>query len=69
MAEPEEQLIRIKLEDGTDIVFRRTENNAVHVCRKDHCVILPRASGKVTLDLFALLEPLGEIEEDTSGTT
>ena len=65
MSEPAERLIRLKLEDGTSIEFRRTENNEVHVCHGDHCVILPRASGQLTLDLFALLEQFGKIEEES----
>ena len=69
MAEPAEHLIRLKLEDGTSIEFRRTENNEVHVCRDNHCVIFPRASGQLTLDLFTLLEPFGEIEEELDGNT
>ena len=69
MTEPAEHLIRLKLEDGTYIDFRRTENNEVHICHNDHCVILPKASGQVTLGLFALLERFGEIEEETDETT
>ena len=69
MTESAEHLITLKLEDGTSIVFRRTENNEVHICHDDHCVILPKASGQVTLDLFALLEPFGKIEEKIDGTT
>ena len=69
MAEPAEHLVRLKLKDGSTIDFRRTENNEVHVCHDDHCVILPKASGQVTLDLFALLEPFGEIEEENNGAT
>ena len=65
-----ERLIRLKLEDGTTIDFHRTENNEVHVCHGDHCVIFPHASGKLTLDLFALLEPFGKIaEEELDETT
>ena len=64
-----EHLIRLKLEDGTFIDFHRTENNEVHVCHGDHCVIFPRASGQLTLDLFALLEPFGKIEEKQNETT
>ena len=60
-----EHLIRLKLKDGTSIDFRRTENNEVHICHDNHCVILPKASGQVTLDLFALLAPFGEIEEES----
>lgn len=64
MAEPTERLIRLKLKDGTFIDFRRTADNEVRVCHNDHCVILPKASGQLTLDLFALLEPFGEIVEE-----
>ncbi len=67
MAEPE-QLIRIKLKDGTTIDFSRTENKEVHICHDDHCVILPHCTGQVTLDLFTLLEPFGEIEEEKNGS-
>lgn len=69
MAEPAEHLIRLRLADGTSIDFRRTENNEVHVCRADHCVILPHGTGQQTLDLFALLEPFGIIEEKLDGKT
>ena len=64
LAEVAEHLIRLKLKDGSLIDFHRTANNEVHICHKDHCVILPGASGRVTMDLFALLEPFGEIEEE-----
>lgn len=63
-----EHLIRLKLKDGTSIDFHRTENNEVRVCHKDHCVILPHGTGQQTLDLFALLEPFGEIEEESDET-
>ena len=68
MTEPTEHLIRLKLEDGTYIYFRRTENKEVHICHGDHCVILPKASGQVTLDLFTLLESFGKIEEELDET-
>lgn len=67
--EAAEHLIKIRLQDGTSIDFRRTENNEVHICHEGHCVVLPKASGKVTMDLFALLEPFGEIEEETDAPT
>ena len=67
MAEPE-HLIRLKLEDGTFIDFRRTENKEVHVCHGEHCVILPHGTGQQTLDLLALLEPFGKIEEELDET-
>jgi len=64
-----EHLIRLRLKDGSAIDFRRTENQEVHVCHGDHKVVLPRASGQQTLDLFALLETFGEIEEEEDATT
>lgn len=69
MPEPAEHLIRLKLKDGTYIDFHRTENNEVHICHGDHCVILPGASAQVTVDLLALLESFGEIEEEIDGKT
>ncbi len=68
MAEPE-HLIRLRLKDGTAIDFRRTKNNEVHICHGDHKVILPKCTGRQTLDLFALLDPFGEIEEEINETT
>ena len=58
-----EHLISLTLEDGTRINFSRADNGEVQICHNDHCVILPKASGQVTLDFLALLEPFGEIEE------
>ena len=69
MEETAEHLIRLKLKDGTNIDFRRTENKEVHICHEGHCVILPHCTGQQTVDLFALLEPFGEIEEESDGTT
>ena len=68
MTEPAEHLIRLRLKDGSAIDFLRTEDNAVHVCNGDHRVVLPKATGQQTLDLFALLEPFGEIEEEDETT-
>jgi len=64
ITKPTEHLIKFKLKDGTFIDFYRTANNEVHICNNNHCVILPRASGQVTLDLITLLEPFGEVEEE-----
>jgi len=58
-----EHLISIMLKDGTKIDFSRTEDKEVRACRDGHCVVLPKASGQVTLDFLALLEPLGKLEE------
>lgn len=64
-----ECLVRIALKDGSHIAFHRDNDKAVHICHEDHCVILPHATGHLTTELFALLEPLGEaiLEEDTNG--
>lgn len=64
-AEPE-HLIRLKLEDGSSIDFSRTENHEVLISREGHSVNLGKATGKQTLDLIALLEPLGKIENETT---
>ena len=68
MAEPAEHLISLKLEDGTSIDFSRTVKHEVLISRGDHVVNLGKASGKRTLDLLALLEPFGEIEEQNERT-
>ena len=60
-------LVRLKMSNGTYIDFHRDENNVVQVCNGDHCVILPKATGQQTLDLFALLESFGEIIETEEG--
>jgi len=65
-----EHLVRLTLKDGTHIDFHRDDDKTVRVCREDHCVILPKASGMLTTELFALLEPLGDVlleEEDQDG--
>ena len=62
-----EHLISLKLEDGSKIDFSRTEDNEVHVCREGHCVILPKASAQVTIDLISLLSPLGKLEGGDEG--
>ncbi|MFH1031108.1 MAG: hypothetical protein V1767_00855 [Chloroflexota bacterium] len=54
-----EQLVRITLADGSCIDFKRG-NDGVLICREDSCVLLPNAPGHTTLELFALLEPLGD---------
>lgn len=66
-----EQLVRIKLKNGKYIVFKR-QNNDVNICHDDYCVTLPKASGRITTELFSLLEPLGEMipepEDETEET-
>ena len=66
-----EHLVRLGLKTGGKVDFYRDDDHTVRVCSEDHCVILPNASGELTVSLFALLEPLGEIvakegEEDES---
>lgn len=57
------KLAKIVLRDGSNIVFHR-EENTVLICHEDYCVPLPKASGRLTMELFALFEPLGEMEDD-----
>ena len=57
-----EHLVRIKLKDDSTIDIHR-EDGDVRVCHKEHCVAFPGASGHQTLELFALLEALGEQTE------
>lgn len=64
-----EHLIKLKLEDGTSIDFSRTEKHEVLITREGHSVNLGKATGKTTLDLVALLEPFGKIEEENNETT
>jgi len=66
---PAEHLIRLKLEDGTFIDFRRTEKHEVLISREGHSVNLGKATGKQTLDLVALLEPFGHLEEVNNEAT
>jgi len=54
-----EKLVRIKLADGSHIDFHRGDTG-VNICRQNFCVLLPNAPGHTTMELFALLEPLGE---------
>ena len=68
MAEAEsEHVLKLVLKDGRVIKVYRAEDLSVHICSEDHCAVIPKASGQVTLDLFALLAPLGEIEEKSNG--
>jgi len=69
LEQPADHLLRIKLKDDTTIDFSRTSNNEVHICRKGHCVILPHCTGQQTIDLFALLEPFGVVEEEEDEKT
>ena len=65
MAIESEHLIKLNLKDGSSINFSRTEEHEVIIERGGHQVNLGKASGQVTLDLLALLEPLGEFEKET----
>jgi hypothetical protein len=58
----DERLVRIKCKDGTFIEFTRDEMKTVRVTHEGSEVILPKATGMTTTQLFALLEPMGEIE-------
>lgn len=62
-------LAKFKL-DGDSIEVYRELNKELRVCRSNHCVIIPRASGQVTLDLLSLiLEPHGEVIEEQDENT
>lgn len=56
-------LLRLKLKDGGYIDLRREEGD-IHVCSQDHCLVLPKCPGHQALDLYALLEPLGDLVEE-----
>ena len=63
-----ERLARIKCKDGTYIEFTRDEKKTVRVIHEGSEVVLPKATGMNTAQLFALLEPMGEtiIDEEDS---
>ncbi|MCK5235871.1 MAG: hypothetical protein KAR06_02705 [Deltaproteobacteria bacterium] len=69
MEDEPERLVSLKLEDGSSIEFRRTTDNAVHICHGDHKVVFPKCTGQQTLDLLALLEPFGTFEEENDERT
>jgi hypothetical protein len=56
-----EHLASIKLKDGSLIKFQRDENKTVRVTHDGTEIKLPKATGMTTTQLFALLEPMGEI--------
>ena len=67
MEDPEpgaEQLVRLDMKDGTTIDFKRTADGDVLLCQEDSCIRFPKASGQLTVDLIALLESFGKIEEE-----
>jgi hypothetical protein len=60
-----ERLAKIKLKNGGTMEFYRDENKAVRVLRDGVEVVLPKATGMATSQLFSLIEPMVEsIEED-----
>ncbi len=69
MTEPAERLIRLKLKDGGAIDFSRTEEHDIVLSHDGKSVNLGKASAQLTIDLIALLEPLGEIEEEERNGT
>ena len=63
-----ERVLRLALQNGEKIDFHRDEDGTVRICRQDQCAIIPHGTGKLTTELFALLEPMCEIiEEDEIG--
>lgn len=60
-------LVKLELKDGRTVEFHRDPDNTVRICCKEFCISLPHGTGQTTMQLFALLEPLGKIiEEDDS---
>lgn len=66
MSEPVKQeaevLAGFRMMDGTLIEFKR-EGTKLIVCRDNLCLILPRATGRQTLDLAFLLGDYGKLED------
>ena len=59
-----ERLVRLKLKDGSFIEFTRDAKKTVRINHEGLEVTLPKATGMTTTQLFAMLEPLGELEEE-----
>jgi hypothetical protein len=66
-----ERFVRLTLKDGSHLDFHRDDDNMVRICsdKDGHCTLLPHASGRQVLELFGLLEAVGDvvIEEDENG--
>jgi len=59
-----ENLLQLKLKDGTHIDVTRSDSGDVRFSAEDgHEVKLPKAPGHQVVELIALLEPFGEIVE------
>ena len=56
-----ERLVKLKTKNGKIITFSREEDKSVRVCHDGFCVNLSNATGKITLEMLALL---GDLEED-----
>jgi hypothetical protein len=54
-----EHLVRLRLKSGANIDFTK-DGEDVTICLEDHCVVIPKATGELTTQLFALLDPLSE---------
>ncbi len=57
-----EHLVRINLKDGGAIDMHKQDGD-VTLSSDGHEVTIPHATGQQALDLYALLEPLGESVE------
>ncbi len=58
-----EHLTRLDLKDGTHIEVERTEDHDLVIEHEGHSVTVPKATGRLTLDLMTLLAPFGTFEE------
>lgn len=57
-----EPLVRFRLKSG-DIIDMHRQDGDVTLSTKNHQVTIRKATGQQVLDLYALLEPLGEAVE------
>lgn len=60
-----EHLLSLKLSGGQSLDFTRAEDKSLHITQDDgHELVIPKATGRQTLDLLGLLTQFGEIEEE-----
>lgn len=64
MNEEQERLVRVKMDDGSFIDFKRTADKNVHICHAGQCAVLGKASAQVTFELLSIFSELGEIVEE-----
>jgi len=57
-----EHLVRIKIDKNDDFIdlYREPEGGQISLCSKDRCANLPDLTGMEFMELFGLLQPLGD---------